>query len=76
MHIYLKKKRYIYVCLGFPGGASGKNLPTNAGGIRDASSILGSGRFLGREHDNPVQYPCLENSMDRGVLGSQKVRQD
>ena len=62
--------------MAFSGGASGKNLPTSAGDITDVGSILGSGRSLGGGHDNPVQYPCLENSMDRGVIGSQNVRQD
>ena len=43
-----------------------KNPPTNAGGRRDVSSIPGLGRSPGREHDNPFQYSCLENPMDRG----------
>ena len=29
-----------------------------------------SGRCPGEEHGNPVQYACLENSMDRGVWGA------
>ena len=45
-----------------------KNLPANAGDIRDADLILGSGRSPGRGHDNPLQYSCLKNSMDRGDL--------
>ena len=53
--------------MGFPGGASGKNLPANAGDIRDAGSIPGSGRSPGGGHDNPLQYSCLENPMDRGA---------
>ena len=44
-----------------------KNLPANAGDIRDEGSIPGSGRALGRGHGNPLQYSCLEKSMDRGV---------
>ena len=44
-----------------------KNLPTTAGDIRDMSSIPGSERPPGRGHGNPLQYSCLENSMDRGV---------
>ena len=43
-----------------------KNLPTNAGGIRDSSSIPGLGRSPGGGHSNPLQYSCLENLMDRG----------
>ena len=44
-----------------------KNLPFNTGDIRDASSTPGSGRFPGGGHDNPLQYSCLENLMDRGA---------
>ena len=44
-----------------------KNLPANAGDIRDAGSIPGSERSPGRGHDNPLQYSCLENPMDRGT---------
>ena len=47
-----------------------KNLPANAGDVRDMGSMTGSGRFLGEEHGNLLQYPCLENSMDRGVWKS------
>ena len=35
--------------------------------MRDASSIPESGRFPGEGYDNPLQYPCLESSMDRGA---------
>ena len=38
----------------FPGGASGKNLPTNAGDVRDAGSVPGSGRSPGGRHGNPL----------------------
>ena len=44
-----------------------KNLPANAGDLRDAVSIPGLGRCPGGGHSNPLQYFCLENSMDRGV---------
>ena len=44
-----------------------KNLLVNVGDIRDASSIPGSGRSLGGEHGNPLQYSCLGNSMERGA---------
>ena len=36
----------------------------NAGDLR---SIPGSGRLLGKGTANPLQYPCLENSMGRGA---------
>ena len=44
-----------------------KNLPADAGAVRDVGSILGPGRFPGGGHDNPLQYSCLENAMDRGA---------
>ena len=44
-----------------------KNHPANAGYLRDASSIPGLGRSPGGGHGNPLQHPCLENSMDRGA---------
>ena len=43
-------------------GSVVKNLPTNAG---DAGSIPGLGRCPGEGNGNPLQYSCLENSMDR-----------
>ena len=53
-----------------------KNLPANAGDIRDAGLILGLGRSPGEGKGNPFQNSCLENSMGRGawwatVYGSQ-----
>ena len=44
-----------------------KNLPADAGDIKGAGSIPGSGRSPGGGHGNPLQYSCLENSMDRGT---------
>ena len=44
-----------------------KNLPAKAGNIRDAGLIPESGRAPGGGDGNPLQYPCLENPMDRGV---------
>ena len=38
-----------------------KNPPANAGDLRDAGSIPGSGRFPGGGHGHPLQYSCLEN---------------
>ena len=52
---------------GFPGGAEVKNLSVNARYARVVSLIPESGRFYGGGHGNPLQYRCLENSMDRGV---------
>ena len=44
-----------------------KNLLANVGDTGVAVSIPGSGRSLGVGNDNPLNYSCLENSMDRGV---------
>ena len=44
-----------------------KSPPEKSGDIRDAGSIPGSGRPPGEGHGNPLQYSCLENSMDRGA---------
>ena len=44
-----------------------KNPSANAGPLRDTGSTPGSGRSLGERHDNPLQYSCLENPMDRGA---------
>ena len=44
-----------------------KNLPAKAGDTRDAGLILGSRGSPGEGHDNPLQYSCLENPMDRGA---------
>ena len=42
-----------------------KNPPANAGEVRDAGSIPGSGRSSGGGKGTPLQYSCLENPMDR-----------
>ena len=44
-----------------------KNLPANAGDIRDVGSIPGSGRSPGGEHGNQLHYSYLENPTDRGA---------
>ena len=44
-----------------------KNLPAIAGAAGDVGLIPGSGRSPGGGNGNPLQYSCLENSMDRGV---------
>ena len=44
-----------------------KNLPVNAGDIKDTGSNPGSGRSPGEVNGNPLQYPFLENPMDRGA---------
>ena len=44
-----------------------KNLPANAGHIRDVALIPRLGRATGGGHSNPIHYSCLENPMDRGA---------
>ena len=44
-----------------------KNLPANAGGVRDMGSIPQLGRFSGGVHGNLLQYSCLENPMHKGA---------
>ena len=44
-----------------------KNLPANAGDIRDTGVVPGSGRSSGEGNSNPLQCSCLENLMDRGA---------
>ena len=47
-------------------GSAVKNLPANAGDLRDAGLIPESGRYPGKGNSNPLHYSCLENPMDRG----------
>ena len=49
---------------GFSGVSVVKNLPAKQ---ETLSSFPGSGRSPGGRHDNPLQYPCLENPTDRGA---------
>ena len=49
---------------GFPGVSDGKESTCNAG---DMGLIPGSGRYPGEGNGYPLQYSCLENSMDRGA---------
>ena len=75
MNLYTKQKhthrKQTYRCLrgkrGFPGGSVVKNLPDNTG---DLGLITGLGRFPGEGNNNPLQYSCLRNPMDREVYGS------
>ena len=50
--------------MGLLGGAVVMNPPANVG---DTSLIPGPGRSPGGGHDNPLQYSCLENPMDRAA---------
>ena len=44
-----------------------KNLLANAEDARDVGSVAGPGRYPSGGHGHPLQYTCLENSMDRGT---------
>ena len=50
--------------MGYSGGAVIKNLPANVGDSRDVGLIPGTERASGGGNGNPLQYSCLENSMD------------
>ena len=50
-----------------------KNLSVSSGEARGASSISVSGRSPGGGHNNPLQYSCLENPMDREVWWLQSI---
>ena len=52
---------------GFPQGSVVKNIPANSRDTANTSSIPGSGKSPGEGNGSPLQYSCLENSMDRGV---------
>ena len=55
---------------GFPDGSDGKESACNA---RDPGSIPGSGRSTAQGNGNPLQYSCLENSMDKEPGGPQAM---
>ena len=54
--------------MGFPGGTNGKEPTCQCRlDVGDTGLIPGSGSSPGGGHDNPPQYSCLENPMDRGA---------
>ena len=57
-------KKEIYIKMGFSGSSDDKEFTCNAA---DLGSIPGIGRFPGEGNGYPLQYSCLENSMDRGA---------
>ena len=63
----MKKEKDKYTCKhigGFPGGSDGKESVCCAG---DPGLIPGLGRSPEERNGYPLQYSCLENSMDRGA---------
>ena len=73
---YSNKKKHIscyhnlFYQKGFLGGSDGKESACNAG---DWGSIPGSGRSTGEGNGNPLQYSCLENSMDYSPWGHKEL---
>ncbi|XP_065766831.1 outer dynein arm-docking complex subunit 4 isoform X2 [Muntiacus reevesi] len=57
-------------CVGFPGGSYGKVSGCNE---ENLGSIPGSERSPGEGNGNPLQYSCLENSMDGGAWWEEKI---
>ena len=64
VHHQLPEFTQTHIHWGFPGGSDCKASAHNAG---DAGSVPGSGRSPGEGNGNPLQYSCLENSMDGGA---------
>ena len=60
----MSSQTVVIVILGFPGGPDGKASAHNVG---DPGSIPGLGRSAGEGNGSLLQYPCLENPMDRGA---------
>ena len=72
------KHNYIYLryYMGFPCGSAGKESACSVG---DLGSITELGRFPGEGKGYPLQYSCLENSMDcivHGITNSQTQLSD
>ena len=68
LNIILQGRYYFYThlwqMLGYPGDSDGEDSACNAG---DLGLIPGSGRTPGEGNGNPLQYSCLDKSMDRGA---------
>ena len=62
---------FIKYYTGFPGGSAGRESTYNSG---DPGSIAGSGRSPGEGSGNPLQYSCLENTMNGGAWRLQSTR--
>ena len=54
----------VFIIMGFPGGSVVNNPLADAG---DTDLIPGLERLPGERHDNPLQYSCLGNPIDRGA---------
>ena len=67
-HLFLLLFVFIWLLM-LPGGSDGKECACSAG---DLGLVLGLGRSPGEGNGNPLQYSCLENSMDRGAWWGHK----
>ena len=65
-------RAYVDIIFSSTGGTSGKESACQYSKYKKLG-FDPSGRSPGAGNGNPLQYPCLENSMDRGVHGSQRV---
>ena len=59
-----RQKPRLTEAAGFPRGSDGKESACSVG---DPDLIPGLGRAPGEGNDNPLQYSCLENPMDRAA---------
>ena len=67
IHVILFIALFWWSGMSFPGGIVVMNLPANTGATRDSALIPESGRSPGGGNGNPLQYSCLERSMNRGA---------
>ena len=63
---YVELVHSVFQVYYIPGGSYGKESGCNEG---ELGSVPGSERSPGEEKGNPLQYACLESSMDRGAWG-------
>ena len=68
--IYMELSLLSYEVLDFPGCSDCKKPASNTG---DSGLIPGLGRSPGEKNGYPLQYSCLENSMDRELGGLQSM---
>ena len=68
------KRSLLQTNKGFPGSSVGKESTCNAGDAGDVGLTPGLGGSPGGGYGDPLQYPCLENSMERGAWWPQSMR--
>ena len=59
---------------GFPDGSVVKNLPANAGDVRDTGSVPGLGRSPGGGYGNPLQYSCLDRGAWQATVSETRLK--